>query len=95
MKELYNRISECSKKDKASLEGFALYIAEESGEVSRRLNEDKDLKPKKSTETVPQECCDVIVAAVGLINKYNWSYEDMLSYLEKKTQKYERHMSCS
>lgn len=92
-KKMYNRLRKCTKVDKGNIEDFILYLTEETGEISRSYLEHKKLKPGKSSETVPQEACDAIICAMGLIQKYNWEYGEMLEYLDKKLQKYEKRMN--
>lgn len=91
-KNLYWRIKDCSLKDDATKAEIMLYINEESGEISRALSQEIGIKPADIKETVPQECCDLLISTLALIARYNWSIDDIKEYMDKKLQKYENNV---
>jgi NTP pyrophosphatase (non-canonical NTP hydrolase) len=88
-KKLYERVKILNKKEPIPLANKLLYLVEEVGEVAVSANVDDGVKKRKVKETVPQEVMDVALNCFLLASHYDWSYEDMLSYLDKKIKKWE------
>lgn len=91
-KNLYKRVKECSFRDDATKAEINLYINEESGEIARCLSEEIGIKPSGVKETTPQECCDLLISTLALIARYNWTLDDIKSYMDKKLKKYENNV---
>ena len=90
--ELYKRIQRCSAGDIAHTPEMLSYIVEEVGEVALALAVEGRLKNKELKETTPQECCDVINSTLGLVARYGWSMDDILTYMDKKLKKWEKRV---
>lgn len=94
METLVKKIKKCLKKDKASIPEYLAYLVEEVGEVATCISVKSNLKNKKLTEEIEHECCDIIVVALALIFKANpnWTLEDVVSYMSKKTDRWESRL---
>lgn len=98
MKELFERIRWCSKNDRASNTEYMIYLAEELGEIAACLSVEAGFKKKDLDEPTSSECVDRSLSGLGLMLRYDITYEDYLQMLEAKIQKWEksiheRHLS--
>lgn len=92
-KTLYERIKILNTKEDIPLANKVLYLVEEVGEVSVAANVIDGFKNRKVKEDVPQESMDVLLNCMLLAAHFNWTYENMLEYLEKKIKKWEDKVS--
>lgn len=86
---IYDRIKVLNVKEHIPLANKVLYLMEEAGEVSVAANVIDGYKNRKVKEDVPQESMDVILNCFLLASHFDWTYEDMVEYLEKKVKKWE------
>ena len=88
-KEVYERIKILNEKEEIPLANKVLYLVEEVGEVAVSANVNDGHKNRKVKEDVPQECMDVMLNCLLLSAHFNWTYDDIMIYLDKKTKKWE------
>lgn len=88
-KKLYERVKILNKKEPIPLANKVLYLMEEAGEVSVAANVIDGYKNRKVKEDVPQESMDVVLNCLLLATHFNWTYDDMIIYLDKKLKKWE------
>ena len=88
-KSLYERVKILNKKEDIPLANKVLYLVEETGEVAVSANVIDGFKNRKVNEDVPQESMDVLINCMLLAAHFDWTYQDMLDYLDKKIKKWE------
>ena len=83
------RIRKISKED---VESTILSLIEETGEVAKAFNVERGSKTAKLKENTPQETVDVLAIALEIFSKYEWTEEDIETYLNKKLNKWEKNV---
>ncbi len=95
MKEIYEKIQKLSKRDVADAKGLTLKSMEELGELVQALLHENGYKPNNKSkkaikENQLEELCDVIVCMLGVADKLGFTYKQIVSMLEKKSDKWEK-----
>lgn len=91
--KLIDRIKICTDQDPASDNERLLYIVEEVGEVATCLAVNSGFKNKVLKESTEEECCDVVITALGLLlRNEDWDSERVLKTISKKLEKWEKRV---
>jgi NTP pyrophosphatase (non-canonical NTP hydrolase) len=95
MKKIYLRIQELSHRDVADAKGLLVKSMEELGELAAALlNENgykpTDKSPKDIRENQLEEACDVIICMLGILDKQNFTIDEIKEMMKKKADKWEK-----
>lgn len=88
MEKLYEHIRIINSFDvKSSMERMAK-LCEESGELAEVINKEWKIDEANMKEYICEEAADVILCALAITNNYGIEYKDLITMIDKKTQKW-------